>query len=235
MESESKTTLAVIGSASVVRQSDIAYITLYVFANGILMEDAVKQAGNKIKLINETLKDTFPDIRETRLKDIFVGESKSYSYAGRDKGEPPQPEVIKGLLIIAPPNADLATKIIDTASRMGCIIQNPVDSYYGPYPKSVVLYGLVNYAEAEQEAMEQAVNDAKHNASNAARIINKQVSSIQEISSVETLRMKLTQDETMRLDRNAIVFPTSYLSVSPETVEVSVRVSVKFELANNPK
>jgi uncharacterized protein YggE len=235
MESGSKTTVAVTGSASVVRKPDIAYITLYVLANGILLEDAVKQATNKIELINQTIKDTYPEIIETQLKDIYVGESKSYSYLSRDKAEPPQPEVIKGLLVIASPSADLSTKIIDTASRLGCIIQNPVDSHYGSYPRSVVLYGLVHYVEAEQEAMEHAVNDAKQNASNAAQIVNKQVSSIQEISSVETLRMKLAHDETIRLNRNIIVFPTSYLSVSPETVEVSVKVSIKFELANGPQ
>jgi uncharacterized protein YggE len=212
MESETeKTTVSVTGNAILVRGPDVAYITLYVFANGMLLEDAIKQATAKIEQVNKTLKDIFPEIKETQLKDIFVGESKSYSYMGGDKGEPPQPEVIKGLLVITSPHIDLTTKIVDTASRMGCIIQNPADPYSGSYPRGVVLYGLADYEEAEQEAIESALADAKQNASTTARILSKQVGSIKQISSVETSRMKMTDDENIRLNRNIIVFPRSYL------------------------
>src|SRR5688500_5846594 len=118
MESETnKTTVSVDGSAKIVRSPDIAYTTLYVLANGMLLEDAIKQATDKIEQINKTLKNTFAAIKETQLKDIYVGESKSYAFMGRDKAEPPQPEVIKGLLVITPPRSDLTTQIVDTASR----------------------------------------------------------------------------------------------------------------------
>ena len=234
MESETeKTTVSVTGDAIIFRQPDIAYITLYVLANGILLEDAIKQANDRIVQINKTLTDTFPDIKETQLKDIYVGESKSYSYMRHDKGEPPQPEVIKGLLVITPPFSNLATKIVDTASRMGCIIQNPVDTYIRYYPRGVVLYGLADYEQAEQEAIESAITDARENALKTARILNKQVGSIKQIPSLETLRMKMMHDETIRLNQNLIVFPTSYLSVSPDQVEVSAKVSVTFELVND--
>jgi hypothetical protein len=142
MESETeKTTVSVTGNAIIIRHPDIAYITLYVLANGIMLEDAIKQATDKIEHINKTLKDTFPEIKDAQIKDIYIGESKSYSFMGRDKAEPPQPEVIKGLLVITPPRSDLATKIVDTASRMGCIIQNPADAHIGSYPRSVVCMG----------------------------------------------------------------------------------------------
>jgi uncharacterized protein YggE len=233
MESETeKTTVSVTGSAIIVRQPDIAYIALYVRANGILLEDAIKEATNKVEQVNKTLKDTFPEIKVIELKDIYAGESKSYSFMRSEKSEPPQPEVIKSLLVLTPPRLDLTTKIVDTSSRMGCIIQNPADDRIGSYPRSVVLYGLADYEEAEQEAIESAITDAKNNASKTARILNMQVGDIKQISSVETLRMKMEQDEYVRINRNIIVFPTSYLSVSPDSVEVSVKVSVTFELAN---
>ena len=235
MESEtSKTTVSVNGSAKAVRSPDIAYTTLYVRANGILLEDAIKQATDKIEQINKTLKNTFPEIKETQLKDIYAGESKFYAFGGRDKAEPPQPEVIKGLLVITPPHADLTTRIVDTASRMGCIIQNPTDAHIAYYPRSVVLYGLADYEKAEQEAIESAIADAKENAFKAARVLNKQLGDVKEISSIDILRIKVAHDEGYRLNRNLIVFPTCYLSVSPDNVEVSVKVSVKFELINNP-
>src|SRR5919109_64963 len=148
MESNTeKSTVSVTGNAILVRQPDVAYITLYVLANGILLEDAIRQANDRIIQVNKTLRDTFSEIIETQIKDIFVGESKSYSYRGLDKGETPQPEVLKGLLVITSPLSNLATKIVDTASRMGCIIQNPVDTYFGSYPRGVVLYGLADFEE----------------------------------------------------------------------------------------
>ncbi|HEU0297212.1 MAG TPA: SIMPL domain-containing protein [Anaerolineales bacterium] len=234
MESATEnSTVSVTGSAIIVRQPDIAYIALYVRMNGILLEDAIRDATNKLEQISTTLKNSFPEIKEIQPKDIYVGESKSYSFMAREKAEPPQPEVIKGLLVLTSPHSDLTTKIVDTASRMGCIIQNPTDPHLGSYPRGVVLYGLADYEEAEQEALENAITDAKENASKAARILNKQINSIKEISSVETLRMKMAHDETIWLNRNIIVFPTSYLSVSPQQVEVSVKVSVTFELVND--
>lgn len=234
MESENeKTTVSVTGNAKIVRQPDVAFIALYVRANGILLEDAIREATNKIEAINKTLKDTFAEIKDIQLKDIYVGESKSYSFMAREKAEPPQPEVIKSLLVITSPSVDLATKIVDTASRMRCMIQNPADDRIGSYPRGVVLYGLADYEEAEKEAIEGAIADAKENASKTARILNKKIGSIKQISSVETLRMKMSHDEYTRLNRNIIVLPTSYLSVSPDQVEVSVKVSVTFELADD--
>jgi len=234
MESETeKITVTVTGSAKVIRQPDIAYIALYVRANGILLEDAIRESVNKVGQVGKTLKDTFPEINAIELKDIYAGESKSYSFMRSEKSEPPQPEVIKGLLVVTSPNLDLATKIVDTASRMGCIIQNPADDRIGSYPRSVVLYGLSSYEEAEQQTIEAAIADARENAIKVSQILNKQIGAIRQISSVETLRTKLAQDEYIRTSRNIIVFPTSYLSVSPDMVEVSAKVSVKFELAND--
>jgi hypothetical protein len=196
------------------------------------LEDAIKESTNKVEQVDKTLKDTFPEIKAIELKDIYAGESKSYSFMRGEKSEPPQPEVIRGLLVVTLPQLDLTTKIVDTASRMGCIIQNPADDRIGSYPRSVVLYGLSAYEEAEQEAIESAIANAKDSASKVTRILNKRVSAIKQLSSVETLRTKLAQDEYIRTNRNIIVFPTNYLSVSPDTVEVSAKVSVKFELEN---
>ncbi len=225
------TTISITGNAAVNREPDVAYITLYVIANGILLEDAIKQAGSKSQLIEQTLNNTFTDIQEIQIKDLYVGESNSSSYGRFEKSEPPKPEVIKCLLVIAPPDSDLAIKIIDTASRLGCTIQNPADTRYG-YLRGAVFYGLMNYASAEQEAIEAAIVDAKQNASNTAHMVNKQLGSIQKISSAETFRMNAIHDESNRFNRNMIVLPTSYLSVSPNTVEVSAKVSITFTLEN---
>ena len=234
MESETeKTTVSVTGSAVVTRQPDIAYIALYVRSNGILLEDAFKAASQKVEEVSRTLKDAFPEIKAIELKDIYAGESKSYSFMRGEKSEPPQPEVIKGLLVTTSPDLGLTTKVVDTASRMGCIIQNPADDRIGSYPRSVVLYGLSEYVEAEQEAIENAIADAKDNASKASRILHQQVGVIKQLSSVETLRTKMAHDEHIRTNRNIIVFPTSYLSVSPTNVEVSAKVSVKYTLIDD--
>src|SRR5262245_28941033 len=111
------------------------------------------------------------------------------------------------------------------------MIQNPVDVHFGSYPRGVVLYGLADYQAAEQVAIESAFTHAKKNALATARILNKQLGPVQKITSLETLRMKMERDG--RLNRNLIVLPTSYLSVSRDEVEVSVNVSITFGLSDN--
>lgn len=231
MESETQETeISVTGDVTIIHQPDIAYITLYIRANGILLEDAIKEASDKIEIVNKTLLDMFSEIKETLIRDIYIGESKSYF--GREKAESPQPEVIKGLLVITPPDPNLTTKIVDKASRMGCIIQNPLDERILTYPRGVVMYGLAQYAEAEQEAIENALTAAKDSASQVAKILNKKVGTIRKISSIETLRTQTENDTYTRRLRNTLVLPTSYLSVSPDSVEVSAKLSVTFELTD---
>ena len=232
MESETKETeISVTGDVTIVRQADIAYISLYVRTNGILLEDAIKEASDRMEQVNKTLRDTFSEIKETLVRDMYVGESKSHW--GREKAESPQPEVIKGLLVIIPPHPDLATKIVDKASRMGCLIQNPADERILSYPRGVVMYGLAQYAEAEQEAIEKALTDAEESAAPVAKILSKKVGAVKKISSIETLRKQTQSDTYTRTAKNnTLVLPTSYLSVSPDSVQVSAKLSVTFELAD---
>ena len=229
MESEVK--ISITGDATISRRPDIAYITLYIRANGILLEDAIKEASDKIEQVNKTLRDTFSDIQETLIRDMYIGESKSHWT--REKSESPQPEVIKGLLVTIPPQPDLATKIVDRASRMGCIIQNPAEDRILAYPRGVVMYGLAQYTETEQEAIEMALTDAKENAARVAKILNKKVGVIKKITSVETLRIKAKVDTYTRSEKNnTMVLPTCYLSVSPDNVELSARLAVVFEMTD---
>jgi len=229
MESEAE--ISITGSVTISRRPDIAYITLYVRTNGILLEDAIKEASAKIEQVNKTLHDTFSEIRETLIRDMYIGESKSHWT--REKAESPQPEVIKGLLVTIPPEPDLATKIVDRASRMGCIIQNPAEDRILAYPRGVVMYGLAQYIETEQEAIEKALMDAKENAALAVKILNKKVGALKKITSVETPRIQSKVDTyTLSEKNNTMVLPTSYLSVSPDHVEVSARLAVVFEMTD---
>ena len=225
-----ETELSITGNATIIRQPDVGYVTLYIRGNGVLLEDAIKDASDKIEQVNKTLRDTFSEINETFIIDIYVGESKSYF--GREKAESPQPEVIKGLLVITPPDPNLTTKIVDKASRMGCLIQNPAEERILIYPRGVVTYGLAQYEEAEDEAIESALSYAKDSASRVAKIMNKKVGSIRRISSVETLRTQTENDTYTRRVRNVIVFPTNYLSPSPKSVEIFAKLSVTFELVD---
>jgi uncharacterized protein YggE len=79
-------TISVNGDALVVRKPDLAYITLFIQSDGILLEDAVKEGAGKVDQIQRALRETYAEIRDIQIKDIHVGEVKpTIGFGLRDK------------------------------------------------------------------------------------------------------------------------------------------------------
>jgi hypothetical protein len=138
------------GDAILTRIPDVAYVTLYVKAESILLEDAVREAASKTEQVLRALRDTYgADIEDIEVKDVHAGEGKSAMGLMRDKSNPSRPEMVKGLLVVLPAKQELAVKIVDSACRMGCLMTNPVGMPGLGGPQSVILYGLAEPEEAE--------------------------------------------------------------------------------------
>jgi uncharacterized protein YggE len=218
-------TISATGDVVLVRKPDLAFITLFIRAEGILLEDAVRESTHKVDQVNQTLRDTYREIREIQIKDLYVGEGRPA--LGLARANPPRPEVVKSLLVTIPPNPELAVKIVDMASRMGCLMGNPVGFPMGsPNPRSVILYGLAEPLEAEKEATARAIADAKEKAAQIAKIVEKRIGSIRNVGAMDLL----STDDLIRRSKNPILARSSYLSVSVEGVEISAKVRVTFEL-----
>jgi uncharacterized protein YggE len=218
--------ISVTGEAVVTRKADLAYVTLFITADGILLEDAVKESTRKVEQALQTLRDTYRDIRDIQIKDMSVGESKPALGFARDKTYPPRPEVVKGVLVTILPDPELAVKIVDTASRIGCTLGGPTAVLGGQHPQHAILYGIAEPAEAQQEATARAIAEAKEKASRLARMVEKRIGSIRSVGSTE-----LMMPEDMMMSRkNPILLRARYLSSSPDAVEISAKVHVTFEL-----
>ena len=219
-------TISVNGDALLVRKPDLAYITLFIQTDGILLEDAVKEGANKVDQIQRTVRQTYGEIRDIETKDINVGETRpTMGFGLRDKATSPRPEVTKSLLITIPPKPELAVKIVDTACRMGCTIGNPVESH-GPNPSSVILYALAEPADAHYQATARAITAAKEKASCIAKTVEKKLGSIQSVSSMGFL----AHDDMFMRHQNPIISRAKYVSASADGIEVRANVSVVFEL-----
>jgi uncharacterized protein YggE len=219
--------ITVTGDAILTRKPDRAYATLYVRADAILLEDAVKEVASKTEQVLRALRETYgADIKDIQVKDVYAGEGKPALGLGRDKSNPPRPEVVKGLLVVLPAKQELAVKIVDTACRMGCLMANPAGAPGFGGAQSVILYGLAEPEEAEQEAMALAVAEAKDKASRIAKTLEKRLGTVRHISAM----VFHSPEEFTRRRTTPLLGRESYLSASVEQVEVPGKVSVRFEL-----
>ena len=78
MRTENLQTPTIGASAEVVltRKPDVAFVTVFLSTDGILLEDAVKESARKTDEIQKTLRDTYRDIRDIQVTNLFMGEAK---------------------------------------------------------------------------------------------------------------------------------------------------------------
>jgi uncharacterized protein YggE len=225
-ETESTSRISVTGDVLVTPRPDVAFISLFVSGEGILMEDAVREITTKLNQVNQTLRDTYKEIRDIHIHDVFVGENRPGMGLPTHKTNSPRPEVVKSLLVTAPPRPELAMKIIDTAIRMGCLMQNPAAFPGPPISQATIMYGLANPAEAQQEATARAIADAKEKAWRIAKMIERKLGRVKGVSATDYLN----SDNMFRPNRNSVLARARYLSASADEVQISAKVSVTFEL-----
>jgi len=228
-ETSDRPTISVTADAIVARKPDVTYVSLYFRGEGILLEDAVREAAGKTEDVLRVLRDTCgADLKEVQVKDIHAGETKpAIGMIGRDKSNSSRPELVQGILVVLAPKPDLAVKIVDLACRMGCLMSNQGGGLVaGPGMQNVILYGLADPVELEQEATALAIADARKKALEIATRLGKRLGALRTINAMAIH----TPEDFMRRNRTPLLSRGTYLSVSPEQVEVPAKVSMSFEL-----
>jgi uncharacterized protein YggE len=223
---EARNTITVVGTGKVTRKPDVAYVTLYVKGDGILMTDAVQTAKGKTGEIEKALKEKYKEIKDLAVADIEIGEKRKEYWRSDEKDEIARPEVVKRLRITLPPNAQLAYEVIDTALRAGAIMQIPSSVHYSDEIRSVVLYGLVAFSESENQAKQKAMENAKDNAEKTAALVGEKAGDVVSVGCSSSS----SWSHEIQIMRHEADLPTKYLGLDPHRIEVSHCVSVTYEL-----
>jgi hypothetical protein len=86
--------IVVTGDAVVSSKPDVGHVVLYLRADGVLLEDAVREASDKVEQVLCGLRDGFRDIKDVQVKDVYMGGGRSAFGTGmtRDKSSPSRPE-----------------------------------------------------------------------------------------------------------------------------------------------
>jgi uncharacterized protein YggE len=225
-DTQDRSRISVAGEATVVRKADMAILTVFISTDRALLEDAVNEGATKAAEVRRALRDAYDEINDIQIRDIHVGQGFAPSF-GRDKNNPPRPEVVKSVTILIPPKPDLAVKIVDSASRAGCLLGKPAGFGALSDPNNAILYALSDPADAEQEATTRAIADAREKASRTAKMFEKRIGSVMNV--VED-SLSLGSPSQMLKPRNLMRPSPKYVSVSADGVAVSRRITVAFEL-----
>lgn len=220
---DSKNTITVSGSAKIEAKPDIAYITLYVKATGILMTDAAQNAKKVAAEVEKAVKEKNKDVKSFTVSDQEIGSKQSEYWGGPDqKTENPIPQVIKRLQITIPPNPDLAGNVIDAAIRAGAIMQVPSSVHYSGENNNVLVYGLSAPEEAENQARKKAIENALDNATKTAALVGREIAGV---SSVQCAGMDAWRPEfAMMMARHA-----KYTSLDALKIEIPAFVTITYD------
>ena len=220
-------TVSVSGASQLEKAPDIAYIVLYVKGDGILMTDAVKNAAQKADEVIKAIRLDRPQVLDVKSETSEIGEKRNQYYSSADKDESPRPQVVQRLMVSIPPIPSLAYEIIDAALRAGAVMSIPSSTHYSGEINSVVVYGVQNAKDVEEEAKKLAFEDAKKNAEDSAALAGRKLGIV---NSVNCQSVQGFSQQVYFSGRKA-QFPTKYIGISPEKIEINGSVTVTYNFA----
>jgi uncharacterized protein YggE len=223
---ECNNALQVTGEASEIVKPDVAYVTLYAQAEGILMEDAINKTEKLVKEISEAVKKETTIIKQIKIKDISLGETKSEVWRSNQTQEPPRPQVTKQIRVFCEPNPKEIYKIIDRAIRSGALMQISSSIRYHDSVPSVVAYGAENVTEVIDRLKRLAIEDAKNKAEKLATLVGKNIGDVVGIgcSSVRSF------EQSLRIMGQLPDFPTKHIGLNPKEIKIVHNISVSYSL-----
>ena len=221
-------TISVSGSAGIKVKPDVAYITLYAQADGILMTDAVEKEDKLINEITSAIKTQTKTgiIRDIAVTDLGQGEERQQYYSSSQRDMAPRPQVTRRIRVSCKPVPESLYKIIDDGIRAGAVMQIPSNTSYSNDIRSAVIYGLEHSTEAIEQARAAAMKNAKDEAKKLADLAGKTVGNVVSIGMSRSTQYNMNM---IVMGRRAD-FPTEYVDTNPEEITISESVMVTFEL-----
>lgn len=218
--------VSVVGVGEVLVKPDVAYITFYVRAEGILMVDAAKEIDRKVAAVREALQESHDSIRSIDVVEVAVGQKSRESWGPDGGDDAPRPAIARRLRVAASPERDHVYGLIDTAIRAGALMSLPSRVSYGDDTGSIVAYGLVGSSGHEEEARLAAMEDAREKAEALAALAGKRIGELLTIQAGDSPGWAFP----FRMMGQEVSFPTDYISTRPDEVRVRKVLSVEFEL-----
>ena len=223
---EAKNGVTVTGCGKVEAKPDVAYITLYVRADGILMTDAAEKAKQAAAQVVKAINEKHKDIEAVAIQDVQVGQ-KNADYWSSERKEEVRPEIVKRLRITLPPRPALGFEVIDTALRAGAVLQGSSSAPSMQDCVGVLVYGLRAASAQEDEARQLAVKDAKSNADKTAALVGKSVGDVIAVQSMSDM----FGGTMFRYGSSQPDLPAKYFGLDPDKVEVNVSLCVSYEFS----
>jgi len=221
----SKDTITVIGIGKVTAKPDVAYVTLSVKADGILMADTAQKVKQKLDEIEKAIKAKKDGIKEIVTSDVAIGQKDSAWSS--DEKDVARPQIVKQMRVTIAPDPQIAHDIVDAAIRAGASM-DVSDSYsYSRYLDNVIVYGLIKSEEAEAQAQAKALEDARAKAAKLAALAGKTLGGVTSIGCDSSSSWSYQLSNMMR---GGMEFPTTNLGLDPSKIDITHTMSVSFEL-----
>jgi uncharacterized protein YggE len=223
---EREHTISVTGNAEETVKPDVAYVTVYGQADGILMVDAVKKADKLIDDITSAVNAESNTIKSITVTDVALGEKKTEYWRSDQQPESPRPEVARRILITCEPNPEGIYEVIDKAIRAGALMQIPSRTSYSDDIRSVVVYGLENSTAVIERVRKAAMLDARKEADKTAKLADKTVGDVVSIGCSGSSHFNFP----MRVMGRQADFPAEHIGTNAKEITISHAMSVSFEL-----
>jgi uncharacterized protein YggE len=218
--------VTVTGKATLKVIPDVAYVTLYVRASGLLMADAAKKADQKVEEIKSITQTKFKDIQVIEVSDTSVGEAERESWNPDRKEDIPRPEIIRRIRFTINPDQTKAYELVDVAMRAGALIQVPSSTRYMEDIRSIVIYGLLKSTEIEAKVREAAMEDARQEALKWAKITGNKLGDVLKIECPGSSQNGFP----IRVMGRESDYPTALISMNSNEITASNSICVTFEM-----
>jgi uncharacterized protein YggE len=213
--------VTVIAHGEIKQKPDVAYVTLFVKADALLMEDAAQDVEKKIGEIRKALK-KHPEVKDVEVTDEVLGEADRQNFTPEPKNEGYHPEIVRRIRITMPAEPAKIYAMIDTATSAGAVIETSSSVVMSGNSNSIVVYGLQKPDEAKSQARRLAMADAKKQAESLAAIAEKKAGGV--------LRINDNLVSVQYVSVPASGQDPDYSSQNPHEIVVGVSLSVTFDL-----
>jgi len=213
------------GKARIEKKPDIAYLTFYVKADGTSATEVIKQLEESTEVVIDALKQTGKNKIRSVQKDFMKLGEKDNNFSANNMNKT-TPQAINQITLTIEPSLELAAELIDVIinNEASLKMMNGVYSHDNIANSSVV-FGLEKSEEAEKEATDKAIEDAKSNARRTADFSDRKIG--------KPVSINPNYNYIWNNNPSQRKFKAKYISADYEKVSVEVSISASFQLLDN--